>query len=205
MTWKNHKVDRHAFDECVRQINRQFRTFLKVKMYYRIAPNETSNISNMIYSNKQLVANWQKSLYIYEEKTISFIAELTRKMENRKRNLTTDNSERKVEQLQRKALAEQEKRKRPGECLKVCAANHILCHIQRWSTLTHFYSVQYIRTIIDRQLAADKIGSKILSNLATIDGKYELQAVPVPRTIFWQRSIQQTFVTADNCVSNFGC
>lgn len=41
-------------------------------------------------------------------------------MENRKRYPTIDSSERKVEQLQRKALAEQEKRKKPGECLKVC-------------------------------------------------------------------------------------
>lgn len=45
-------------------------------------------------------------------------------MDNRKRKPTVDNSERKVEQFQRKALAEQEKRKKPGECLKVSTAAH---------------------------------------------------------------------------------
>lgn len=45
-------------------------------------------------------------------------------MENRKRKPATVNSERKVEQLQKKALAEQEKRKKPGECLKVRTAKH---------------------------------------------------------------------------------
>lgn len=45
-------------------------------------------------------------------------------MEKRKRNPTAENSERKVEQLQRKVLAEQEKRKKPGECLKVCTTIH---------------------------------------------------------------------------------
>lgn len=122
-------------------------------------------------------------------------------MENRKRKPTAENSERKVEQLQRKALAEQEKRKKPGECLKVCTCLFTFMLISCGDA--HFaHLFQYIRAIIDQQLVNEPIGSKILSNLATINVKYELQNVPIPRTIFWQRSIQQTFVSADNCVSH---
>lgn len=124
-------------------------------------------------------------------------------MEKRKRKPIAENSERKVEQLQRKALAEQEKRKKPGECLQVCTANYILV-LSSVNCIDHWHrNFQYIRAIIDQQLVNEKIGSKILSNLATIDVKYELQNLPIPRTIFWQRSIQQTFVSAENCVSHF--
>lgn len=41
-------------------------------------------------------------------------------MDKRKRKVDADNSEKNVERFQKKMLIEKEKRKKPGECQKVC-------------------------------------------------------------------------------------
>lgn len=114
---------------------------------------------------------------------------------SRKRQATDTNAERNLDRLQRKALSEQEKRKKPGECLKVSRAWHF--HIE--SLIDWF--LQYIKAIIDQQLVHETMGSKILTHLDTMKVKYELRQQIISRTIHWQRCVQQTFVSTTNEVN----
>lgn len=55
-----------------------------------------------------------------------FVIWSSKKMNNLKRKAPVDNSEKNVERLQKKALAEEERRKKPGECLKVESVQYFL-------------------------------------------------------------------------------
>ncbi|KAH8274596.1 hypothetical protein KR026_002159 [Drosophila bipectinata] len=74
----------------------------------------------------------------------------------------------KVEKLRKQALREQQKRIKPGECLK------------------------YVRMILD----AGFVGEEILQQLASTDLKYEIRCLPLSHCIFWERNVgQQTLAT----------
>lgn len=59
---------------------------------------------------------------------------------------------------------------------------------------------QYIKVLIDQRLINEPIGNRIIPNFDTINVKYELNQQLVPRTLFWQRNIQQTFINNDDMV-----
>lgn len=96
---------------------------------------------------------------------------------------------------------------RAGETKKADRVLEGLYYASRPSYLScnRILLIQYIMAVIDTQLMNEHMGSKIISNLKTIDVKYELKNRPIPRTISWQRSVQQTFVSSDGCVSLFDC
>lgn len=117
-------------------------------------------------------------------------------MDSRKRKIPTL-SEKNIEKLERKALIEQEKRKKPGECLKV------------WRDprenfpplLLSLLLLQYVKTIIDRDLLNDPISSRIVPNLTALGVQYEVKSQYVPRVISWQRSLVQTLSTSETVSS----
>lgn len=59
-----------------------------------------------------------------------------------------------------------------------------------------FFS-QYVQAIIDEDLTNESMGSKIL---AAANISYKLTNSVIPRTIYWQRTEQQTLKGADNQV-----
>lgn len=74
----------------------------------------------------------------------------------------------KVEKLRKQALREQQRRIKPGECLK------------------------YVRIILDTGF----MGQEVLQQLALTDLKYELRSLPLSHCIFWERNVgQQTLAT----------
>lgn len=66
--------------------------------------------------------------------------------------------------------------------------------------LCHFIVLigQYVQAIIDEEFTNEPAGSKIIAT-ATIG--YKLIKADIPRTIYWQRSVQQTLVGANNEVN----
>lgn len=104
-----------------------------------------------------------------------------------------------LHRLERKAIQEAEKRKKPGECLKVIEIYKRIGedtvyqqYIQSfWCRCFCLYVhiVQYVQAIIDEDLTNEPIGSRILA-VANIGHKLEMSVIP--RTIYWQRSVQQT-------------
>lgn len=95
-----------------------------------------------------------------------------------------------LDRFERKAIMEAEKRKKPGECMKVRYST-IWREIEAFS-YEHFHSFpscrQYMEAIIDEGLVNEPMGAKILAK-STIACK--LVYAPIPRTIHWRRSIQQ--------------
>lgn len=100
-----------------------------------------------------------------------------------------------LDKLEKKALLEQEKRKKPGECLKVQKIDSLI-----YVCLIRFVCLQYIRVIVDQQLANEPIGNRIIPSLDAINVKCELKEQLAPRTLYWQRSVQQTFANKDDVV-----
>ncbi|KAH8340092.1 hypothetical protein KR067_008970 [Drosophila pandora] len=74
----------------------------------------------------------------------------------------------KVDKLRKQALREQQKRIKPGECIK------------------------YVRMVMDTGF----MGQEVLQQLASTDLKYELRSLPLSHCIFWERNVgQQTLAT----------
>ena len=61
--------------------------------------------------------------------------------------------------------------------------------------------LQYVKTIIDRDLLNDPISSRIVPNLTALGVQYEVKAQYVPRVISWQRSLVQTLSTSETVSS----
>lgn len=99
-----------------------------------------------------------------------------------------------LDRFERKAIIEAEKRKKPGECLKV-----ILIHIQYSKVMLISVWIQYVQAIIDERLANEAMGARILA-ISTINCK--TTELPVPRTIYWRRSVQQILTATNNEVRN---
>lgn len=62
-------------------------------------------------------------------------------MEKRRKKSPVDKSEKIVERLQKKALAEEEKRKKPGECLKVNHSISKSCNVFNVHNLSYTFSI----------------------------------------------------------------
>lgn len=97
--------------------------------------------------------------------------------------------------LERKAIQEAEKRKKPGECLKVKTTNKSYGQIVHCLLNLYVLLWQYVQAMIDEELTNEPAGSKII---ATAIVGYKLIKPAIPRTIYWQRSIQQTLVGTNN-------
>ncbi|KAH8400801.1 hypothetical protein KR009_001010 [Drosophila setifemur] len=74
----------------------------------------------------------------------------------------------KVDKLHKQALREQQKRIKPGECMK------------------------YIRLVIDAKF----LGQEILQELNSTDLKYEIRQLPVSNCIIWERNVGQQTLSA---------
>lgn len=120
-------------------------------------------------------------------------------------SLKTDQA---LHRLERKAIQEAEKRKKPGECLKVrqkeirfeWSHNFLIWFFFSLANSNNWFIFQYIQAIIDEDLTNETIGSKIVS--ASNVG-YNLTKSLIPRSIYWQRSVQQTLKGPNNEVSGF--
>ncbi|XP_062137242.1 crossover junction endonuclease EME1 [Drosophila sulfurigaster albostrigata] len=76
----------------------------------------------------------------------------------------------KVDKLQKQAIREQQKRIRPGECLK------------------------YVRLVLDTGLQQHSLGQELIALLNSTDLKYEIRSLPARNCILWERNVgQQTF------------
>ncbi|KAH8397291.1 hypothetical protein KR215_011889 [Drosophila sulfurigaster] len=76
----------------------------------------------------------------------------------------------KVDKLQKQAIREQQKRIRPGECLK------------------------YVRLVLDTGLQQHSLGQELIVLLNSTDLKYEIRSLPARNCILWERNVgQQTF------------
>lgn len=77
----------------------------------------------------------------------------------------------KVDKLLKQAIKEQQKRIRPGECLK------------------------YVRIVLDAGLLRVPLGQELISQFNNTDLKYEIRSLPASNCIIWERNVgQQTFV-----------
>ncbi|XP_034110241.1 crossover junction endonuclease EME1 [Drosophila albomicans] len=77
----------------------------------------------------------------------------------------------KMDKLQKQAIKEQQKRIRPGECLK------------------------YVRLVLDTGLQQHSLGQELIALLNSTDLKYEIRSLPARNCILWERNVgQQTFV-----------
>lgn len=100
-----------------------------------------------------------------------------------------------LDKLEKKALLEQEKRKKPGECLKVENIDNFI-----YACLIRSVCLQYIRVIVDQKLANEPMGNRIIPSLYAINVKCELKEQLAPRTLYWQRNVQQTFANKNDVV-----
>jgi len=71
----------------------------------------------------------------------------------------------KVDKLHKQALREQQKRIKPGECMK------------------------YVRMIIDAGFMGIPVGQEMLQQLNSTDLKYEIKSLPVSHCILWERNV----------------
>ncbi|KAH8369938.1 hypothetical protein KR093_001515 [Drosophila rubida] len=77
----------------------------------------------------------------------------------------------KADKLLKQAIKEQQKRIRPGECLK------------------------YVRLVLDASLLHHFLGQELITQLNRSDLKYEIRSLPATNCIVWERNVgQQTFV-----------
>lgn len=67
-----------------------------------------------------------------------------------------------------------------------------------WAKIQFIF--QYIQAIIDEDLTKETIGSRILT---AANVGYKLTKSLIPRSIYWQRSIQQTLKGTNNEVCAF--
>ncbi|XP_052840102.1 crossover junction endonuclease EME1 [Drosophila gunungcola] len=73
----------------------------------------------------------------------------------------------KVDKLHKQALREQQKRIKPGECMK------------------------YVRMVIDTGFMGIPLGQEMLQQLNSTDLKYEIRTLPVSYCILWERNVGQ--------------
>ncbi|XP_017013366.2 crossover junction endonuclease EME1 [Drosophila takahashii] len=73
----------------------------------------------------------------------------------------------KVDKLHKQALREQQKRMKPGECMK------------------------YVRMVIDAGFLSVPVGQEMLQQLNSTDLKYEIKSLPVSYCILWERNVGQ--------------
>ncbi|KAH8285395.1 hypothetical protein KR054_008635 [Drosophila jambulina] len=73
----------------------------------------------------------------------------------------------KVDKLLKQALREQQKRIKPGECMK------------------------YVRVVIDAGFLGIPVGQELLQKLNSTTLKYEIRSLPVSHCIFWERNVGQ--------------
>ncbi|KAH8253619.1 hypothetical protein KR032_006272 [Drosophila birchii] len=73
----------------------------------------------------------------------------------------------KVDKLHKQALREQQKRIKPGECMK------------------------YVRVVIDAGFMGIPVGQELIHQLNSTSLKYEIRSLPVSHCIFWERNVGQ--------------
>ncbi|KAH8304094.1 crossover junction endonuclease EME1 [Drosophila kikkawai] len=76
----------------------------------------------------------------------------------------------KVDKLHKQALRDQQKRIKPGECMK------------------------YVRVVIDTGFLGISVGQELLQLLNSSTLKYEIRSLPVSHCIFWERNVGQQVI-----------
>lgn len=120
----------------------------------------------------------------------------------KKKNVSSSTQQKQHETMKRKALMEQEKRKKPGECLKVLlkvTTTWQMCIVIVYMKQS-ILSLQYIVCIIDTNIMNEPFGSRIKPNLDNLGVRSELRRQTIGNIISWQRSSQRTFINANDMV-----